>query len=70
MIGCNVMISTANHNYEGGRLIDLGITNSPIIIGDGMWIAANVAMFSGVTIDDGTIIEACAVVAGITAKEN
>jgi acetyltransferase-like isoleucine patch superfamily enzyme len=63
MIGCNVVISTVNHNYEGGRLVDLGITNSPIIIGDDVWIAPNVTILPGVTIGDGAIIGAGSVVA-------
>lgn len=69
MIGCNVVLSTVSHNYEGGKLVDLGITNLPIIIGDDVWIGANVTILPGVTVGDGAIIGAGSVVADdITAN--
>ncbi|WP_431293679.1 acyltransferase [Pedobacter sp. P26] len=60
----NVVISGLNHSYQD---INLPISKQPVItspvkIGEGSWIAANVVITAGVTIGVHTVIAAGAVV--------
>ncbi len=59
--GCTVI--TSNHNYLGqGIPYDDTIIEKPVIIGDFVWIGANVTILPGVTIGEGAIIQAGSVV--------
>lgn len=60
LIGHNCVIATLNHNQapdQRGNLIP-----SPVRIGNKVWIGANATILPGVTIGDGAIIAAGAVV--------
>ncbi|WP_455543081.1 sugar O-acetyltransferase [Intestinibacter sp.] len=60
LIGHNVVLATLNHNMnpqKRGNLIP-----APIKIGKNVWIGSNSTVLSGVTIGDGSIIAAGAVV--------
>ena len=60
LIGHNVVLATLNHNenpQKRGNLIP-----SPIIIGNDVWIGSSSTVIPGVTIGDGSIIAAGAVV--------
>lgn len=64
LIAQNVVIRASNHNYVS---IDIpiqeqGHTPGVIVIGDGVWIAANVVVTSNVTIGEHSIIAAGSVV--------
>jgi acetyltransferase-like isoleucine patch superfamily enzyme len=81
LIGPNVVISSGEHQYRGGRMpIKLQpITPKQITIGDGVWIGANAVIMPGITLASGTIVGAGAVVtkstqpftivAGVPAKQ-
>lgn len=60
LIGHNAVLATLNHNpdpQKRGNLIP-----SRIVIGNGVWLGANVTVLPGVTIGEGAIIAAGAVV--------
>lgn len=77
LIGHNCTICTVNHSKDPERRGDM--TCASVTIGDKVWIGANVTILPGVSIGDGSIIAAGAVVnknvqagtiaAGIPAKE-
>lgn len=61
-LAMRVTVSTSTHEIgsadgRAGKLIA-----SPVVIGDGAWIGANVTVLPGVTIGDGTVVAAGAVV--------
>ena len=80
IFGPRVSIFSENHNYsDQSRLInEQGVTKGKTIIGDDVWVGANVSIMSGVEIGDGCVIASGAVVtksvspysivAGIPAK--
>ena len=60
LIGHNVVLATLNHDIDPEKR---GMMHpSPISIGDNVWIGANATVLPGVTIGDGAIIAAGAVV--------
>ena len=60
LVGHNVVLCTLNHDFEPKKR---GTTiPSPIVIGENVWIGANVTVVPGVTIGDNAIIAAGAVV--------
>lgn len=64
MVGPNTIIRASNHKYESAA-IDIwlqGQTGETIIIGDDVWIAANVVILPGVKIGSHSVIAAGAVV--------
>jgi virginiamycin A acetyltransferase len=73
-IARNVTIQEHNHNYSRvssyffqkhfftGKEEDDIVSNGPIIIGNDVWIGANATILSGVTIGDGAVIAANALV--------
>jgi len=62
-IGPHCFISDANHNItDSAPITDSGRSASPVIIGDGVWIAAGSVVLSGVTIGDNVVVAAGAVV--------
>jgi galactoside O-acetyltransferase len=64
LIGPNVVIRSASHRFADP--LDLirnhGHISGPIIIGSDVWLAANVVVLPNVTIGDGAVIAAGAVV--------
>lgn len=56
-------ICAASHDITSPVMATL---NKPITIGSNVWIAAKAAVMPGVTIADGTVVAACAVVAKST----
>ena len=63
LIGPNVQIQDSNHSMKRGNLIKYQrATIKPITIGNDVWIGAGVKMLAGVTIVDGAVIGANAVV--------
>lgn len=66
--GPNILIITRNHNYEGEALPYKGYINEDVIIGDNVWIGARSIVLPGVTIGEGSIIQAGSVVASNIPK--
>ena len=64
MIGPNVVIRASNHGHDRHDISiwEQGQTGGRIVIGDGVWIAANAVILPGVTIGSHSIIAAGAVV--------
>ena len=60
LIGHHTVIATLNHGIRLTERADLH--PAPVIIGDGVWIGSNVTILPGVTIGDGSIAAAGAVV--------
>ncbi len=60
LIGHCAVIATLNHGADPGRRADM--TVAPVRIGRGVWLGARVTVLPGVTIGDGAIIAAGAVV--------
>ena len=61
-IGPNTLITTVGHPLEAeGRRKHLGISE-PVTIGDDVWIGGNCTILPGVTIGDGAVVAAGAVV--------
>lgn len=81
LVGPNVVMRTANHNFEDGdQLINQqGHNFNDIEIGEDVWIGSNCVILSGVKIGEGAVIAAGAVVnkdvanntivGGVPAKE-
>ena len=69
MIGPNAVIVSSQHRYDDPRLpmALLGHQTAPVTIGSDVWIGANTVVLPGVTIADGTIVSAGAVVTQDTA---
>lgn len=60
LIGHNVVLATLNHDINPRKRSTLH--PAPIVIGDYVWIGANATVVPGVTIGDGAIVAAGAVV--------
>ena len=60
LIGHNVVLATINHDIDPKKRSDMHL--SPINIGNNVWIGANATILPGVTVEDGAIIAAGAVV--------
>lgn len=58
-----VFITDHSHNHRASAPIDeQGISSSPVVIGDDVWLGAKSIILAGVTIGDGAIVGAGAVV--------
>jgi acetyltransferase-like isoleucine patch superfamily enzyme len=68
LIGHNVVIATLNHSFDPEHRGDL--KPRPVRIGNKVWIGANATILPGVTIGDGAIIAAGAVVTKDVAPRN
>ncbi len=75
--GCKII--TANHNYEGDAIpYDHTVILGPVSVGDNVWFGDDVLVMPGITIEEGAIIaagavvtkdvERCAIVGGNPAK--
>ncbi|WP_160298928.1 acyltransferase [Chromobacterium vaccinii] len=63
-IGHGLTVYSSNHNYKSANAIpydDLDIA-SPVVIGDFVWIGANVSIVPGVSVGEGAVIALGAVV--------
>ncbi|MCC5642251.1 acyltransferase [Nostoc sp. CHAB 5824] len=63
-VGFNVVILSANHDYESNSLpYEHNVyIHKPVVIGRNVWIGANVLIIPGVAIGDGAIVAAGTVV--------
>lgn len=61
-LGMNVTFCNSNHEMSKSEKRAGAISSKPIIVGDGVWIGANVVILPGVTIGNGCVIAAGAVV--------
>lgn len=64
MIGPNAVVVSSQHRYDDPRvpMVFLGHREAPVAIGNDVWIGANTVVLPGVTVADGTIVSAGAVV--------
>ncbi len=64
MLGSGTRVHTAEHRMDRLDLPTLaqGEILAPTVIGDGVWVGANVVILAGVTIGDGAVVAAGAVV--------
>lgn len=60
LIGHNVVIATLNHDMDPARRADLH--PAPVAIGARAWIGSNAVILPGVTVGDGAVVAAAAVV--------
>ncbi|MBQ3329176.1 MAG: sugar O-acetyltransferase [Eggerthellaceae bacterium] len=60
LIGHNCVIATLNHDMDPAKRANL--IPSPVRIGAGAWLGANVTVLPGVTIGEGAVVAAGAVV--------
>ncbi|ONH28974.1 acyltransferase [Pseudofrankia asymbiotica] len=63
-LGMQVLLCTSTHEPGDGPSRAGAVTGRPIVIGDGCWVGARVTVMPGVTIKDGCVIAAGAVVTG------
>lgn len=77
--GTDCLIITSNHNYKGNKIpYDETHIAKEVVIGDNIWMGSRVIVLGGVTIGEGAIIQAgamvhkdvpkCAIVGGNPAK--
>jgi maltose O-acetyltransferase len=64
LVGPNVVIVSSNHRFDrpGLPISEQGHELAPIHFGDDCWIGANAVILAGVTVAEGTIVSAGAVV--------
>lgn len=64
LVGYRTQILSANHRIPPGkdRIFGSGHEKSPVVIGEDVWIGANVIVLPGVSIGDGSVIAAGSVV--------
>jgi acetyltransferase-like isoleucine patch superfamily enzyme len=63
LIAPGVFITDHNHNIRGiGRIAEQGCISAPVHIGDDVWIGASAIILPGVTIGNGSVVGAGAVV--------
>lgn len=60
LIGHNAVITTLNHDMDPAKRGDMH--PAPVILGDDVWLGANVTILPGVTIGDGPVVGASATV--------
>ena len=60
LIGHNVVLATLNHDFSPKKRSTLH--PAPVVIGENVWIGSNATVVPGVTIGNGSIIAAGAVV--------
>ena len=59
-----ITVTALNHNFEDSdkRIDEQGVSTTPVIIEDDIWIGANAVILSGVTIGNHSVVAAGAVV--------
>lgn len=64
MIGPNVVVVSSQHRWDDPRvpMVFLGHREAPVSIGSDVWLGANAVVLPGVSVTDGTIVSAGAVV--------
>jgi acetyltransferase-like isoleucine patch superfamily enzyme len=63
LLGPNVMMTAANYRFnDGSPVTDQAMAEGDIVIGRDVWLGYNAVVLPGVTIGDGAIVAACAVV--------
>lgn len=63
LLGYGARIISSNHNIATSeRIFDAGHTSAPVVISDDAWIGANAIVLPGVTIGEGAVVAAGAVV--------
>lgn len=62
LIGPNVTFSAATHPVDPQERLEIVDLSYPITVGDNVWFGANVVVVAGVTVGDGAVIAAGAVV--------
>lgn len=62
LIAAHVTISTLSHDYTHENMNKAPIVAKPINIKDGVWIASNTVILPGVTLGEGSVVGAGAVV--------
>lgn len=64
LVGPNVVMVSSNHRFDlpDRPICEQGHALAPITIGDDCWIGANAVILAGVTLAEGTIVSAGAVV--------
>lgn len=60
LIGHNAVLATLNHDYDPTKRKDMH--PAPIVIGNNVWLGANVTVLPGITIGDNAVVAAGAVV--------
>jgi acetyltransferase-like isoleucine patch superfamily enzyme len=62
--GRGLAVFSTNHDYDGGDAIPYSSKEiaKPVVIKDFVWCGANVTILPGVTIGEGAVVGACAVV--------
>ncbi|MEX5631242.1 acyltransferase [Parafrankia sp. FMc2] len=68
-LGMQVLLCTSTHRPGTGRSRAGALTGRPIVIGDGCWIGARATIMPGVTVHDGCVIAAGAVVTADCAAD-
>lgn len=63
LVGPNVLVQSSNHVYEEfGDIMGKGYVHEPVSIGKGSWLAANVVLVPGVTLEEGVVVGSSSVV--------
>ena len=64
--GRSLTIFSTSHNWKNGNKIpyDEAVLYQPVVIGNYVWIGANVTILPGTTIGDGVVVAAGSVVRG------
>lgn len=60
LIGHNAVITTLNHDMDPAQRGDMH--PAPVVLGDDVWLGANVTILPGVTIGDGAVVGAASTV--------
>ncbi len=60
LIGHNVVFATLNHDFDPARRA--AMTAAPIVLGRNVWVGSNATILQGVSIGDGAVVAAGAVV--------
>jgi acetyltransferase-like isoleucine patch superfamily enzyme len=70
LIGPNCYITDTDHGTTAGELMNKQpLRTRPVVIGNGVWLGANVVVLKGVTIGDGAVIAAGAIVTANIASD-